>query len=144
MNAISFITGWQLPFDPEDTSESIFRGLDGSALTVSMMRLNSQTNYADPGSAPTIELQYVGGEVSMVVIVPDHGEFEGIQAEFPGSTLFGIFGALGDASGDLRMSNLVRSSKQWVWRRSSGPEPTFPRWSTVVGRVSMMCSTRRL
>ena len=114
------MAGWRLPFDSADATESTFRTLDGSASTVSMMRHNSQTYYADLGSGQAIELPYVGGEVSMVVIVPDHSEFEAIQAEFSGSTLFGIFGALGNTSGDLRMPNLVRYSKQWVWRRPWG------------------------
>jgi len=102
-NAIYFMAGWQLPFDPEDTTESTFRGLDGSESTVSMMHQNLRTDYADLPGVQAIELTYVGGEVSMVVIVPDEGEFESIHRELSGSTLFGIFEALGDASGDLRM-----------------------------------------
>ena len=102
-NAIYFMAGWQLPFDPEDTTESTFRGLDGSESTVSMMHQNLRTNYADLPGVQAIELPYVGGEVSMVVIVPDEGEFEAIHTELSGSTLFGIFEALGEASGDLRM-----------------------------------------
>ena len=102
-NAIYFMAGWQLPFDPEETSESTFRALDGSASTVSMMHQNLRADYADLPSAQAIELPYIGGEVSMVVIVPDEGKFEDIQTKLTGSTLFGIFEALGDASGDLRM-----------------------------------------
>ena len=102
-NAIYFMAGWQLPFDPEDTSESTFRGLDGSESTVSMMHQNLRTNYADLPGVQAIELPYVGGEVSMVVIVPDEGGFEAIHTELSRSTLFGIFEALGEASGDLRM-----------------------------------------
>jgi len=102
-NAIYFMAGWQLPFDPDDTSESGFRALDGTEATVSMMHQNLRADYADLPSAQAIELSYVGGEVSMVVIVPDEGKFEEVQTELTGPTLFGIFEALGDASGDLRM-----------------------------------------
>jgi len=102
-NAIYFMAGWQLPFDSDETTESTFRALDGSESTVSMMHQNLQTNYADLPGAQAVELPYVGGKVSMVVIVPDEGEFEAIHTELSGSTLFGIFEALGEASGDLRM-----------------------------------------
>jgi serpin B len=102
-NAIYFMAGWQLEFDPEETTEAAFSTLDGSESAVSMMEQNLRTNYADLPGAQAIELPYVGGEVSMVLIVPDQGEFEAIQAELSGSTLFGVFEALGDASGDLRM-----------------------------------------
>jgi Serine protease inhibitor len=97
------MAGWQLEFDPEETTEAAFSTLDGSESAVSMMEQNLRTNYADLPGAQAIELPYVGGEVSMVLIVPDQGEFEAIQAELSGSTLFGVFEALGDASGDLRM-----------------------------------------
>ena len=102
-NAIYFMAGWQLPFDPDDTSESTVRALDGTESTVSMMHQNLRTNYADLPGAQAIELPYVGGQVSMVVIVPDDGAFEAIQDALTGPTLFGIFEALGDASGDLRL-----------------------------------------
>lgn len=102
-NAIYFMAGWQLPFDPEVTGESTFRGLDGSASTVSMMQQTLRADYADLPGAQAIELPYVGGAVSMVVIVPDDGAFESIRTQLSGSTLFGIFEALGDASGDLRL-----------------------------------------
>ncbi|WP_253739070.1 serpin family protein [Halohasta salina] len=102
-NAIYFMAGWQLPFDPDETSGSTFRALDGSESTVSMMHQNLRADYADLPGVQAIELPYVGGEVSMVVIVPDEGEFEEIHGELSGATLFGIFEALGDASGDLRM-----------------------------------------
>ncbi|RLM63688.1 serpin family protein [Halorubrum sp. Atlit-26R] len=102
-NAICFMADWQLPFDPDNMSESTFRALNGSKSAVSMMHQNLRTNYADLPNVQAIELPYVGGGVSMVVIVLDEGKFEEVQTELTGPTLFGIFEALGDASGDLRM-----------------------------------------
>jgi len=102
-NAIYFMAGWQHEFDPDDTTEASFSALDGAESTVSMMEQNLRTNYADLPNAQAIELPYVGGDVSMVLLIPDEGAFETVQTALSGSTLFGVFEALGDASGNLRL-----------------------------------------
>ena len=102
-NAIYFMASWQFEFDPADTEAGSFRALDGSTATVPMMRQNLRTNYANVSGAQAIELPYVGEEVSMVLIVPDEGEFESFEQGLDAEGLFGIFDALGDATGDIRM-----------------------------------------
>jgi len=102
-NAIYFMASWEREFDPADTTEAPFTALDGTASTVSMMEQNLRTNYADLPNAQAIELPYVGGDVSMVLLVPDDGAFETVQTALSGSTLFGVFEALDTARGDLRM-----------------------------------------
>lgn len=110
-NAIYFMAGWEEEFDPNDTTDATFTALDGSESTVPMMEQNLRTNYAELPGAQAIELPYVGGEVSMVLILPDDGTFETIEAELSGPTLFGVFEALGDASGDLRMPSFEYESE---------------------------------
>ena len=102
-NAIYFMASWEQEFDPDDTTEASFSALDGTESTVPMMEQNLRTNYADLPNAQAIELPYVGGDVSMVLLVPDEGAFETVQTQLSGSTLFGVFEAIGDASGNLRM-----------------------------------------
>ena len=102
-NAIYFMASWEQEFDPDDTTDGSFTALDGSESTVPMMSQTLRTNYADLPGVQAIELPYVGGDVSMVLVVPDEGRFEEIEAKLSGATLFGVFEALGDASGDLRM-----------------------------------------
>ncbi|MFW6385002.1 MAG: serpin family protein, partial [Halodesulfurarchaeum sp.] len=102
-NAIYFLAGWQFQFDPEDTGEGSYTALDGSTSTVPMIRQSLRTNYADIPGAKAVELPYVGEEVSMVLILPDEGNFEAFERNLTAERLFGIFGALGDASGDLRV-----------------------------------------
>ena len=102
-NAIYFMASWQFEFDPANTRDGSFRALDGSTATVPMMRQNLRTNYASVSGAQAIELPYVGEEVSMVLVVPDEGEFESFEQGLDAEGLFGIFEALGDASGDVRM-----------------------------------------
>jgi serpin B len=100
-NAIYFMAGWQFQFDPNDTAESAFTALDGSEATVPFMHQNLRTNYAEVPGARALELPYVGGEVSMVLLLPDEGEFEAFERGLTAEQLFGIFEALGDAAGDL-------------------------------------------
>ena len=102
-NAIYFMASWEQEFDPDDTQEAPFTALDGSETTVPMMAQNLRTDYAKFPRAQAIELPYVGGEVSMVLIVPDEGEFEAVESDLAGENLFGVFDELGDAAGDLRM-----------------------------------------
>nr|WP_233341087.1 serpin family protein [Haloprofundus sp. MHR1] len=102
-NAIYFMASWQFEFDPQDTDDGAFTGLDGSESTVPMMHQNLRTNYASIPGAQAIELPYVGGEVSMVLILPDEGEFEAVEQNLDADRLFGIFDELSDAAGDLAL-----------------------------------------
>lgn len=102
-NAIYFMASWQFEFDPANTEDGTFRALDGSSETVPTMRQNLRTNYADVPGAQAIELPYVGEQVSMVLLVPDEGEFTAFERGLDAEGLFGVFEALGDASGDLRL-----------------------------------------
>ena len=102
-NAIYFLAGWQFPFDPEDTENAQFTALDGTESTVPMMRRDLRTNYASVPGAEAIELPYVGGDVSMLLLLPEAGTFESFERDLTADRLFGIFEALGDASGDVRL-----------------------------------------
>ncbi len=102
-NAIYFMASWLQEFDPADTTDGTFTALDGTESTVPMMHQHLRTNYASVPGAEAVELPYVGEEVSMVLVLPDEGEFESFESDLDAETLFGIFEALGDASGDLAM-----------------------------------------
>ena len=102
-NAIYFMASWRDEFDPEDTEDGTFTSLDGSESTVPMMHQNVRTNYADVGGAEAVELPYVGEDVSMVLVLPEEGEFEAFERDLDTETLFGIFDELGDSRGDLAM-----------------------------------------
>jgi serpin B len=102
-SAIYFKAPWRLKFDPEETVQGSFTTLDGRETTVAMMQQNLETQYAEFPGARAIELPYIGDKVSMVVIVPDADEFERVEANLTASNLFGIFDALGETSGRLRM-----------------------------------------
>ncbi|WP_458207893.1 serpin family protein [Haladaptatus sp. NG-SE-30] len=102
-NAIYFMATWQFKFDPADTEDRTFTALDGTESTVPLMSQNLRTNYASTSDAEVIELPYIGEKVSMVLILPEKGEFTEFERSLDADQLFGLFEELGDASGDLRL-----------------------------------------
>jgi serpin B len=76
-NAIYFNAAWQTVFDANLTEEAPFYLLDGSQISVSMMSHSRATRlgYARGDGYQAIELPYNGGELSMVILVPEEGTF---------------------------------------------------------------------
>lgn len=100
-NAIYFLASWQHPFDPDDTSPAPFEGFDGATAEVPFMHRQLRANYAELDRARALELPYVGNDVSMVLVLPDEGAFEAVEADLDVDRLQGIFDALGDAEGEV-------------------------------------------
>lgn len=78
-NAIYFKAAWMFPFDEDATQDGPFYLLDGSQVVVPMMHLSEHLRYFAGEGVQAVELPYEGGEVSMVVIVPDRGTFPGFE-----------------------------------------------------------------
>lgn len=102
-NAIYFLASWRDQFDPADTEDGTFTALDGSESTVPFMSQELRTNHASLPGAEAVELPYVGEAVSMVLILPEEGEFEAFERDLDADTLFGIFDELSDARGTVAM-----------------------------------------
>ena len=102
-NAIYFLAIWRDQFDPADTEDGTFTALDGSESTVPFMSQELRTNHASLPGAEAVELPYVGEAVSMVLILPNEGEFEAFERDLDADTLFGIFDELSDARGTVAM-----------------------------------------
>ncbi|MFT4956943.1 MAG: serpin B [Halobacteriales archaeon] len=102
-NAIYFMAGWAHQFDPEDTEDGTFTALDGTESTVPFMHQNIRTNYAEIPGAETLELPYVGEDVSMVLVLPEDGNYTAFESNLDADRLFGIFEALSDAKGTLAL-----------------------------------------
>jgi len=86
-NTVYLLADWALPFDSQATADGAFTRLDGSTATVPLMHQLFSTDYAAGDGWQAVDLPYVGGEVSMLVVVPDEGRFEEIEGEAAG--LFG-------------------------------------------------------
>ncbi|HEY6558498.1 MAG TPA: serpin family protein [Polyangiaceae bacterium] len=93
-NAVYFNASWNVPFKPEDTREGEFAKLDGSAINVPLMHQYQETRYAEGSGWRAVSLPYDGDEVSMLVVLPDVGQFDSVAqamtAEQIGTVLDGL------------------------------------------------------
>jgi len=85
-NAIYFNAAWQYPFNEDLTADGLFYRLDGSHVSVPMMKQSGSFAYTEAEGYQAVELPYDGGELSMVILLPDGGNFavfeELLQAQF--------------------------------------------------------------
>jgi len=75
-NAIYFNAAWQYPFEENITNNGPFYLLDGNNITVPMMRQTEGFGYAEDDDYQAVELPYDGRELSMLVLLPQTGQFE--------------------------------------------------------------------
>lgn len=78
-NAIYFNAAWQYPFNEEATSDGLFYLLDGGTITIPMMRLTESLGYTSGDGYQVVELPYDGNELSMVILLPDSGQFKDFE-----------------------------------------------------------------
>jgi serine protease inhibitor len=71
VNAIYLKAAWQTPFGDGATAPAPFTRLDGTTVDVPMMHAGGELPYASGTGWQAVELPYVGGKLSMLVIVPD-------------------------------------------------------------------------
>jgi serpin B len=86
-NAIYFNAAWATQFDDADTAGGPFTLLDGSQLTVPMMNLTESFNYAVSDGYLAVELPYDGREMSMMILLPEHGRLDVYERPLSGETL---------------------------------------------------------
>lgn len=79
-NAIYLKAPWMLPFEEAATSDGVFTRLDGSEVTAPFMRQQASFRHAAGDGYSLVELPYVGGQLSMLVLVPDEGRFAEVEA----------------------------------------------------------------
>jgi serpin B len=75
-NAIYFNAAWLYPFEEEVTRDGTFHLLDGGEVTVAMMAQSERLGYTAGQGYQAVELPYLGGELSMVILLPAQGTFQ--------------------------------------------------------------------
>ena len=78
-NAIFFNAAWLNPFEESQTKDGAFHLLDGGEVTAPMMRKTAGFGLAEGDGYQAVELPYDGGELSMVILLPDTRQFEGFE-----------------------------------------------------------------
>ncbi|SFR91856.1 serpin B [Halomicrobium zhouii] len=109
-NAIYFMANWQYPFEENYTEPAAFTALDGSTDEVPMMSQDQAFPVAEVDGARAVDLPYVGGDVSMLVILPPEGEFESYESEFDADELNRIVDALEERRGIVRLPRFAFDS----------------------------------
>jgi len=69
-NAIYFLGTWERPFDKDDTKDKAFYVAPGHKVTAPLMRQTDYFGYAETDALQMIEMPYLGGALSMVVLLP--------------------------------------------------------------------------
>ncbi|MFP3896684.1 MAG: serpin family protein [Anaerolineales bacterium] len=80
-NAIYFNAAWQHPFQEGATEDGTFYLPNGQEVTVPMMKQEKFLAYGEGEDYQALELPYEGEELSMVILLPQEGDFE----EFEGT-----------------------------------------------------------
>ena len=78
-NAIYFNAAWKYPFNKDMTANSPFYLLDDGQVTVPMMKQTESFGYTKGEGYQAVELLHDGGELSMVVILPEAGKFQAFE-----------------------------------------------------------------
>ena len=95
VNAIYFDANWKTQFDSSKTTPAPFTKLDGTTVNAPLMNL-SKVN-APVALAPTyaaIDIPYAGGQTSMLVIMPNGGQFASVEASLGGDFLAQVVASL--------------------------------------------------
>lgn len=79
-NAVYFKAPWAHKFEADYTHPAPFKLLDGSAIEVDTMNQRTSGDYAAGDGWFAVEKPYRGGDLSMLFIVPDEGNFEDFEA----------------------------------------------------------------
>jgi serpin B len=102
-NAIYFNAAWQYPFSEDMTADGPFHLLDGGEVSLPMMRQTESFGYASGEGYQAIELPYDGRELSMVILLPDSGNFRGFEEGLQGKQVDDIIKSLENTSLALSM-----------------------------------------
>jgi len=87
-NAIYLDASWKYPFDKD--TDGPFYLIDGDQVTVPMMKQTESLGHTSGQGYQAVELQYDGGELSMVILLPDSGRFEMFQEQLDAQLMASI------------------------------------------------------
>ncbi|MDD5675153.1 MAG: serpin family protein, partial [Chitinivibrionales bacterium] len=111
-NTVYFDAMWQDTFKRSDTYKRVFyRSATDSVMDSTMSRIDSMPYAAGPGWQ-AIEMLYDGGDMSMVIILPDSGAFDAFETGFNIQVYANVIAALAPQFVDVSLPkfNIANSS----------------------------------
>ncbi len=100
-NAIYFNASWKTPFDPDATATETFTTQAGQQVQVPMMNGSLNASYLKGADFAAAALPYDGDEISMLIIVPDAGKLDSVEASLDSAKVQTIVTGL--ARSELRL-----------------------------------------
>ena len=94
-DAVYFNAAWDTPFDPTNTYDGSFALLDGSSVTVKFMKAELNAMNGERSSLPAMQgtnfvaasLPYADQCLSLVLVVPDAGQFSQVESSLDATAL---------------------------------------------------------
>ncbi len=86
-NAIYFKGNWEGRFKPEKTKDAPFHKSSGDIVHTPFMTQKREFHYGRLGSLQALELPYMGRDLSMLVLLPEAGDLEQLEAELTPASL---------------------------------------------------------
>lgn len=111
-NAIYFNAAWAEPFNEEQTFDRPFERLGTGPVDVPMMHLTHSFPYSVGAGYKALELPYDGDELSMLILLPDPGEFDAFQASLGAENL-------GEIVDSLAVGEVELSMPRWTFKTPS-------------------------
>jgi serpin B len=84
-NALYFKAPWANPFAAPTAGE--FHALDGSTKSADMLRTRTHLRYAAGEGFVSVAVPYYGGDLEMMLIVPDSGAYESVRDQLTSEAL---------------------------------------------------------
>jgi serpin B len=114
LDAVYFKADWQRLFEEGNTWDRPFTVLGGGQVTVPMMTQESVLPNGEGSDFQALELPYVGGRYSMVVVLPAEGTFDGFASSFDEAKLAEVLDSLAEEDIRVLMPRLEFSSEPGV------------------------------
>jgi serpin B len=93
-NTVYFSANWLHAFDTNSTHSGSFKRLDGYEVVVPIMYGEECMPYCESNGYRAMEIPYEGNKVSMVLILPDEGQYEAFEVALSPTIIDSVIGNL--------------------------------------------------
>ena len=110
-NAIYFNAAWLHPFEENATTDGPFTLIDGSEIMTPMMVKQERYGYAQGEGYQAVQLPYIGNQLSMLVLMPDEGEFDAFSNQLDTEQLADLMQSIPSKEVDLTFPKFTFESE---------------------------------